>query len=210
MVRIYLDVETDRPNIREAFIREKIISAGILIDRTPYNQTSLKEIIEPIIFSSWSGYTEDEIVKKVVDIIRTSLQTNRFTVLVGFNLLRFDIPLLICKSLCNTIEEKAELSKMWYDCFSIDIMQQMLLLNNNRFKGCSVFNIVRVCRELGLNPPSYESRGSDISDMCKNKEYEKIEHHLIQDLNLARWFDLEGTQKLTKIYVEKGRPLFYQ
>ena len=47
MVRIYLDVETDRPNIREAFIREKIISAGLLIDRTPYNQTSLKEIIEP-------------------------------------------------------------------------------------------------------------------------------------------------------------------
>lgn len=43
MVRIYLDLETYRPLKEDAFVNEKIISCGLLVDETPYCENSLKE-----------------------------------------------------------------------------------------------------------------------------------------------------------------------
>ena len=65
MVRIYLDLETYRPNKENAFIEEKIISAGLLIDETEYNEKSLVEKIDPILLSEWDGLNECQIAETV-------------------------------------------------------------------------------------------------------------------------------------------------
>jgi len=46
MVRLYLDLETYRPKKEGSFVEERIISSGLLIDETPYQEDSLKESIQ--------------------------------------------------------------------------------------------------------------------------------------------------------------------
>ena len=61
MTRIYLDLETYRPDENGAFIDEKIIAAGLLVDKTPYNERSLERIIPPILYCEWNGLNEQKI-----------------------------------------------------------------------------------------------------------------------------------------------------
>ena len=208
MVRLYIDLETYRPRIEDAFIDERIISIGVLLDKTPYKETSLDEEIEPIIFSEWDGLTEQSIVSKMEKLIRDSMYNFRFTVICGYNILRFDIPLLICKSLKYSYSDSNTLSKMWYDCFAIDLMQQLLLANWNLFRGIGLGNIVNISKQLGLNPPEYTTPGASIKDLYDEGRFDEIEEHLKQDLNIIRWLDLYGEKRLVEISVKENRPLF--
>jgi hypothetical protein len=67
MVRLYLDLETYRPKKEGSFVEERIISSGLLIDESPYQEDSLKENLDPILLSEWDGLNECEIVRKVQD-----------------------------------------------------------------------------------------------------------------------------------------------
>ena len=62
MVRFYLDLETYRPRKEDAFINERIISAGIILDETPYHENSLDKNIKQILLNEWDGLTERNIV----------------------------------------------------------------------------------------------------------------------------------------------------
>ena len=208
MVRLYIDLETYRPRREDAFIDERIISAGILLDNTPYYESSLHDQLDPTLFNEWSGLNEVEIVSHVEKIIRDSLNQYRFTTICGYNILRFDIPLLICKSLQDTQSNLDRLSKMWYDCFAIDFMQQILIMNRNYFRGTSLGNVVSISKQLGLDPPEYISSGASIKDLYDDFKYDEIEKHLIQDLNVIRWLDLYGSGRLMEISVHENRPLF--
>jgi hypothetical protein len=73
MVRLYLDLETYRPKKENAFIEEKIISGGFLIDETPYHEASLRSCTNPILISEWAGHTECQIVAKVQDQVKEAL-----------------------------------------------------------------------------------------------------------------------------------------
>jgi len=97
MVRLYLDLETYRPRKEGSFVEERIISSGLLINETPYREESVKESIDPMLISEWNGFSEQEIVSKVQDQVREALINHRFTVICGYNILRFDVPLLICR-----------------------------------------------------------------------------------------------------------------
>jgi len=56
-------------------------------------------------------------------------------IIVGFNILRMDIPLLIQKGAEHEIRELDELNAFWHDTFTIDLFQQLLLSNKNMFSG---------------------------------------------------------------------------
>jgi DNA polymerase elongation subunit (family B) len=120
MVRLYLDLETYRPRKEGSFVEERIILSGLLIDENPYQEDSLKESIEPILISEWDGLSECEIVRKVQDQVRKALSSHRFAVICGFNILRFDIPLLICRCVQYSLDKHDVIAKMWNDCFIID------------------------------------------------------------------------------------------
>ena len=208
MVRLYLDLETYRPNVEEAFVNERIISTGIIVDRTSYHERSLKRDIEPVLYSEWDGLDEKAIVSEVERTIRKTCSEYRFTTIVGFNILRFDIPLLVAKSGRASQSGLEYISKMWHDCFAIDLMQQLLVANWSRFKGSGMGNVVSTAIKLGLNPPDYPASGAMVKDLYKGGNYEGIEAHLRQDLRIIRWLDLYGVRRLTEQSVKEQRPLF--
>jgi hypothetical protein len=111
----------------------------------------MKESIDPMLISEWNGLSEQEIVSKVQDQVREALINHRFTVICGYNILRFDIPLLICRCVQYSLNKIDEIAKMWNDCLTIDYFQQLLVANRNFFKGLKADKIVEVSKKLGLS-----------------------------------------------------------
>jgi DNA polymerase elongation subunit (family B) len=210
MVRLYLDLETYRPRKEGSFVEERIISSGLLVDETPYQEDSLKENIDPILISEWDGFNECQIVEKVYEQVKQAMVSHRFTVICGFNILRFDIPLLICRCVQHSLGRHDEIAKMWNDCFTIDYFQQLLAANRNFFKGMTLEKIVEVSKKLGLKTPAYSTSGSAIKELYDQGKREEIEKHLKQDLLIARWLDLYGAKKLIETGVREGKALFQE
>jgi hypothetical protein len=210
LVRLYLDLETYRPKKEGSFVEERIISSGLLIDETPYQEDSLKESIKPILINEWDGLNECQIVSKVQDQVREALRDHWFTVICGFNILRFDIPLLICRCVQYQLDKHDVIAKMWHDCLTIDYMQQLLIANGNRFKGLSLDNVIAVAKRLGFNPPPHSTSGSAIKELYDQGKYSEIEEHLGQDLTAVRWLDLCGAKRLIEKSMREGKALFQE
>lgn len=210
MVRLYLDLETYRPRKEGAFVEEKIISGGLLIDETPYQEDSLKESIEPILSSEWNGFSESEIVKNMQDQVKKARENYPFVVLCGFNILRFDIPLLTCRCAKYSLDKHDNIAKMWNNCCIIDYFQQILTANKNYFKGFSLKRILEVSNKLGLNPPAYSTSGGAIKELYEQARYKEIEEHLKEDLMVIRWLDLFGAKRLIGIGLREGKALFLE
>ena len=208
MVRIYLDLETYRPRKESAFVDERIISCGLLVDEAPYCEDSLKEKGQIVLFNEWDGLNELAIVAKVYDCVVEAQRGHKFTVICGFNILRFDVPLLICKAVQYSFKTHEVVSKMWNDCFTIDYVQQLLVVNENQFKGLTLENVVKVAKRLGLRPPKYSKPGSAIKELYEAKKFSEIEKHLEQDLRIVRWLDLYAARKLIEASVKEGKALF--
>jgi hypothetical protein len=210
MVRLYLDLETLRPKKERAFVEERVIASGMLIDETPNYESSLKVSVEPILATEWSGLDECGIVAKVQSQVKDSLSSHRFTVVVGFNISRFDILLLICRCVQNSLGQLDEVAKMWHDTFTIDYFQQLLVANNNSFKGFSLHRVLEVSERLGLNPPPHSPDGGAVKEHYDRREYAEIEEHLKQDLIAVRWLDLFGAKRLIETSVREGKALFME
>ena len=210
MVRLYIDLETYRPRKEDAFIDERVILGGLLIDETRYSEESLDETIEPILLKEWGGLDERMIVVKLQSYVKEALRSHRFTVICGYNILRFDIPLLLCKSMQYHLGKQEVLSKMWNDCFTIDYFQQLLTANRNLFKGLKLENVVHVADMFKLKPPTYSVGGKAIKDLYDQRKWKEIEKHNEQDLNVIRWLDLYGAKQLMKISMKQEQPLFYE
>jgi len=163
MVRLYLDLETYRPNVEEAFINERIITAGLAVDRTAYHERSLKRDVEPVLYSEWDGLDEKALVSEVERTVR-----------------------LVAKSGRASQSGLEYISKMWHDCFAVDLMQQLLVANMGSFKGAGLSNVVSTAIRLGLNPPDYPTSGARVKDLYEAGDYGGIEAHLRQNLRIVR------------------------
>jgi len=210
MVRLYLDLETYRPRKEGSFVEERIISSGLLIDETPYQEDSLKENVDSVVMSEWDGLNECQIVDKIHEQVKQAMASHRFTVICGFNILRFDIPLLTCRCIQHSLGKLDEVSKMWNDCFTIDYFQQLLVANRNFFKGMTLKKIVEASEKFGLNPPAYNKSGSAIKELFDQGKYREIEGHLKQDLLIVRWLDLYGAKRLIEKSVKEGKAQFQE
>jgi hypothetical protein len=136
------------------------------------------------------------------------IRDHRFTVVVGFNILRYDIPLLIAKAADHGIRKIAVHSKLWYDTFTIDYFQELLPANGNRFKGLTLDRIVKKAKALGLDPPESYGTGADVKGWYEEKKHDELLGHLTQDLMIVRWLDLVGAKRLIAESVRQGAPLF--
>jgi len=208
MVRIYLDLETYRPDENGAFIDEKIIAAGLLVDRTRYDERSLDQTIPPILYCEWNGHDEQKIISLVERQVKKALDDYKFSVVCGYNILRFDIPLLICKSIHHSKSDPNKAGRFWWDPLTIDLQQQILASNWNMFKGTNLGNVVDIAKKLKLNPPEYTEPGSSIRELYPDKKFKEIETHLKRDLKIIRWLDLYGIRHLTEYSAREQKPLF--
>lgn len=136
--------------------------------------------------------------------------SHRFTVVCGFNILRFDIPLLIVKVTHYSLGNHDAITKMWYDTFTTDYFQQLLMANKNLFKGMTLSKVVEVANKFKLKPPIRSLSGHVIKELCDQRKYEKIEEHLRQNLKIIRWLDLYGAKRLIERSIKKDMPLFHQ
>lgn len=139
-----------------------------------------------------------------------ALKNHKFAVVCGFNILRFDILLLLCKSVQHSLGKLETNAKIWYNCFTIDYFQQLLMTNRNRFSGLKLDNIVKVANNLGLKPPTYGIIGHEIKELYEQRKYKEIEEHLEQDLKVIRWLDLYGAKRLIERSIREGKSLPYE
>lgn len=208
MVRLYLDLETYRPKNEDAFVNERIILAGLMIDETPYHKDGLEKDIDTALFKEWGGLDERAIVSSLYDKVKVALTTHKFTVICGFNILRFDIPMLVLKAVNYGLDKHDELAKMWNNTFTIDYLQQLLPANNNQFKGMKLKTIVDIAERFKLNPPKLDTTGGSIKELYEQGKHKEIEDHIIQDLKVIRWLDLFGAKCLITKSIERNQPLF--
>ena len=207
MVRVYLDVETYRPRKEDAFINEKVIAIGVLEDWTPYRESSLQpspSSIEYRVIAEWRLGSEREIIFELYSylyrlISMVKRKEVKFLEIVGFNILRFDIPLLIQKGLVYGIGGIDQLNKLWHDTHTRDLFQATLPLRNMLFKGHSLEGIAEKARECGLNVPEPYGKGENIARWYEDGKYDEIERHLRRDLEVVRALDLQ-MGKLLRCY----------
>ena len=202
-MRLYLDVETYRPGEEDAFTREKIIAIGVLEDWTPYTPESSEIWSEPSVksryFTEWELGKESNIVSRFYGYLKRLILDWRygrinFLDVVGFNVLRFDIPLLIQKGVEHGIGSLAELNKLWHDTHTIDYFQTTLPFHGMRFKNLNIEALAERARDRGIDVPKLFGSGKDVKVWYENEEYDKIIKHLELDLTVIRVIDLNHGQ----------------
>lgn len=193
--RIYLDVETWRPDEGQSFVRDDIILIGMLHE----------EEEKPRLFENFKKDDEArkdgerEVLKDFYKYLK-ALKDGSHVEVVGFGILRFDVPLLIAKSLRHRIvnevfsEEARQadgaefISHFWHEMYVVDLLQALLPFNGMVFKGLNLENAVQRfkerCREISFVPPK---KGGGVAKLFKEGRYEEIKAKNEEDLKATRW-----------------------
>lgn len=106
-----------------------------------------------------------------------------YGILVGHNLLRFDIPWLYHRSIKYKLPSlKSILPHGKRDTDMIN--DTMSLFSSTIYGSDGYYSLDEIAKFLGLNPK--ESSGADIHDMFVAKDYDKIKEHCRYDVLLTR------------------------
>lgn len=164
---LYFDIETFSENGFKAGTT-KIIS--IQYRDFDGNYKMLKE---------WESSEADILQKFFTDL--KMMKREDFLMLVGHNVLRFDIPMIIRRMVANGIESVDDLEDFFHNVFVVDTMQCMLPFNSMRFKG---LNTEEISRRLGITVPHH--RNTEIESFYRNREFRKIEQHALADIDFVQ------------------------
>jgi len=182
MTTLYLDTETfsDKKDFKPE--STKIIS--IQYKESGGELNVLKE---------WKS-DEKTILKTFYDY-RKQLTGRESVVIVGHNILRSDIPLLIHRAALHKIDSASNLIDLFHEAIVIDTMQCLLPFNKFRFKG---LNSVELSRKLKIREPKYKN--TEISGFYRENKFNEIEEHIIADMNFIEdlWRTLQTEQDKIK------------
>jgi hypothetical protein len=212
LVRLYFDIETFGRDERSAFLNEKIILVGIMRDETAFNMESLRQEPETILFPNHEFEPEDRILTDTLAFLEQMRSSRRFVDVVGFNLLRFDFPLMIARVAEGKVRDVSSISALLHNYYCVDHLQLLLPANQRMFKGVKLETIVKKANELKLSPAPPEPYGSNkqIKQLYDDKRHDEIAKHCTADLRIVRWLDLFGTRELLKIATSTGKALFLE
>jgi len=205
-MRLYLDIETYRPKKDDVFIDEKIIAIGIIEDWTSYIECSSvndERKTNTFYFKEWEYGDEKNIIcefyKYLNKLKDSQYKKNRFLEVIGFNILRFDIPLLIQKGFKYGVDGIENLNKLWHGTFVKDYFQICLPLNNMMFKNLKLTLLTDKLKNIGVDIPEPYGLSENIAELYKNNRYDEIIKHLETDLSIIRIVDL-NSKKLLKSF----------
>jgi DNA polymerase elongation subunit (family B) len=122
--------------------------------------------------------------KNILSSFLTDLKMMRnegFLILVGHNILRFDVPTLIRRMAANGIDGHGNLEDFFSNIATVDTLQCMLPFNGMRFKG---LNSDDVSSRLDIPGPNH--RNTEVESFYRNKEFKKIEDHAVADLDFVQ------------------------
>jgi DNA polymerase elongation subunit (family B) len=176
MKRVYLDIETyskgDEPSVND-----KVVAIGVM-EEGPSGQR---------LFTEREYGSEREVIRKFYKELR--VYSEQRAVIIGFNILRFDIPILSFKGVQYRVGDAQKIYDLWHKLFTIDYMQVALPLKGMKFKGLTLAYLAKLLREKKMiNVPEREE-GAAVKKLYKNRNFKKIEEHLIVDLEIIRLVD---------------------
>ena len=213
VVRVYLDIETYRKGKGKPFIDDKIIAIGMLED-WEWGLEDWERTEEPELnmFTEWGEGSEEALVRGFYDCLdwlaRPANGTCRVEI-VGYNILRFDVPHLVQAGVKHGIGTLEELNAFWKEFRIIDFIQQLLLANEGRFEGLALDHVRKVIA-ASLRPkdlPDLRGKG-EVWRWYEERRYSEIEDYLRQDLEFTRYLDLSDMiSKLVELTWIRGVPL---
>lgn len=168
MVRLYFDIETYRRENR-AF-DEKVVAIGVLEDWTRYAESSLSEEATLRLFTEWELGSEEKVVREFYRHVEEVNEGANFVCFVGFNVLRFDIPLLVQKGVEYGVSDVSSLNRFWHDTYTVDMFQVMLPANDMTFRGCTLEAMAERARKAGLQVPEPYGRGEQVGVWYERRE----------------------------------------
>ena len=160
MTRIFLDIETYSPGIRTTY-DDKIVAIAYKQENGPVTvhkewESSEKQILE-------------NFLEEISNIDRLSI--------IGHNILRFDLPLIINRAAAHGIAPTGELMSLLLDSYPIDTIQAQLPANNFYFKG---LGLAECAKRVGVE--TYTCPGSEIKARYDKADYKAITEHIIEDI----------------------------
>ena len=161
MIRIFFDIETYSPDQHGPRLCDKVISIAYKIGDS--NVVVLKE---------WE-LGEKEVLNRFLGVIQNQDRPN----IIGHNILGFDIPVIVCRSLENGIGRLEVIYSIFREPYGIDTIQCLLASNRMYFRG---LGLAACAERLGIAVGS--ENGSSIQELYEREEYEKIVHHNVEDV----------------------------
>lgn len=207
MVRIYLGIETYRPKDGDSFLEERIIAIGFTEDRSPYSERIFDRYYKTQLLTEWEEKSEKQLILKFYEIMQNL--DARYIVIMGHNILRFDLPLLIQK--LSEFKKIEILNLFWHHrVYVMDFLQQLLPYNDFRFYKLSLANVVELAKKIEISyAPEPLEIGKKIREYYENNEYIKIEQHLSRNLTATRWlYQTLAIKKMIDYSTKKEKPLF--
>jgi DNA polymerase elongation subunit (family B) len=106
---VYLDIESyskgDEPSVND-----KVIAIGVM-EEGPSEQR---------LFTEWEHDSEREVIRKFYKELR--VYSEQRVMVIGFNILRFDIPILSFKGVQYRVGDAQKIYDLWHKLFTIDYM----------------------------------------------------------------------------------------
>jgi DNA polymerase elongation subunit (family B) len=166
MVLAYLDIETYSPG-KEPMFSDK----AILIY---YKEELGGDVVLKL--KEWEE-GEKSILSKFYDMLRKRLALKRTFTLIGWNIIRFDIPFLTYRLFFHKIDNLDNILEIFRRAYWRDLRQCLLPFNSYRFKG---LNEEDVAKRLDISPSKYSNRA--IKTFYEKHEYKKIEEHAMSEM----------------------------
>ena len=160
MPRVFFDIETYSPGPRPTY-NDKVIA--IAFKPEGGEVTVLKE------WESGEKQILNNFLEEMSQVERLSF--------VGHNILRFDLPVIVCRASHHDLAPLKDLLRLLFDSYSIDTIQALLPGNNYFFRG---LGLADCARGLGIETSSCPS--SDILTRYESGDYEAITEHVIEDV----------------------------
>ena len=183
--RLYLDVETYRPEKERAFVHERVIAIGALFRRQSAARCSGHDV-NYFLFTEWKYGSEFNLISEFYGWFIKLIQSEKIIV-IGFNILRFDIPLLIQKGVEYGVGNIAELNRLWHNTHTIDY-QQAVLPYYDGFPRLE--DLVEAASKAGIDVPKPYGSGKEVKVWYEKGEYDNIEKRLQTELNALCVIDL--------------------
>ena len=160
MTRLFLDIETYSPGPKPTH-DDKVIAIAYKPEGGPI--TVLKK---------WES-DEKQILTRFLEEIKRIDQLN----IIGHNILRFDLPLIINRASAHGIAPTGDLMRLLLDPYPIDTIQALLPANGFTFKG---LRLEDCARRIGIEPRT--CLNSEIKTRYEEADYAAITEHIIEDV----------------------------
>jgi len=161
MIRIFFDIETYSPHVSGPRLCDKVISIAYKVGDS-----------DVVVLKEWE-LGEKGVLNRFLDVIKGEDRPN----IIGHNILRFDIPVIVCRSLENGLGRLEEIYSVFREPYGIDLIQCLLPSNRMYFSG---LGLAACAERLGISLAS--GNGSSIQELYERGEYEKIVHHNVEDV----------------------------